>query len=69
MTLTEFVQARVIEDERPDTSYALALVLSLHPEAVSHRLKPGALWACDEMMRRLAEPFADHPDYNGSWRP
>lgn len=44
-------------------------LITLHPEAVGDDLKAGAAWAYDEMLRRLALPYVDHPDYREEWRP
>lgn len=44
-------------------------IVALHPEAVSDGLRPGAEWAYDEVLRRLSLAYADHPDYDETWRP
>lgn len=44
-------------------------LINIHPEAVGQDLSAGAAWAYDEMLRRLALPYADHPDYRQEWRP
>ena len=42
-------------------------IINLHPEAVAAPLRDGAAWSHGEVLRRLALPYAIHPDYQQEW--
>lgn len=44
-------------------------IINLHAEAVAESMRSGSTWAYGEVLRRLALPYADHPDYREEWRP
>jgi hypothetical protein len=65
MTLTEFLLARIAEDEAVRTGEP---VRTLHTPPLFTRDK----WIRDEYeadLKRRALPYADHPDYDPDWRP
>ena len=88
MTLTEFLLARITEDERdaqyaetqwssvPSTKRILAECEAkrrIVTEAgdYSPELAEGdnGEWAFGTVLRMLALPYANHPDYQPEWRP
>jgi hypothetical protein len=80
MNLTEFLLARIAEDEGspPTCSRVLADCEAKRRIVERHRSKPdtggwycagcGDDWPCEDL-RDLASVYADHPDYDEAWRP
>ena len=82
MTLTDFLLARIAEDEEDswimgegggrmrDECEAKRRIVHLN-----YFNDPGDDWsggaesAHDDVLRLLAVPYADHPDYDETWRP
>jgi hypothetical protein len=82
MTLTEFLTARLDEDEADardddgsptpigmwDPDRVLAEVAAKRA-IVDKATDYDERWALDEVLRHIAAPYADHPDYDEAWRP
>lgn len=51
-----------------DLRYSWALQIDKAPAKVRHVFE-AQVSAADAVLRSLAQPYADHPDYNPSWAP
>ena len=74
MTLTEFLLARIAEDEAEAREARVMIGTDAPPEGVvRRRIVKEWGWSetlnGDDLMRILALPYADHPDYRQEWRP